>query len=215
MMKDKFFTSHFESRELELRESEGESSPGTISGIACPFDVLTGEGALWGFREKFAPGSFKKTLEENSHDVKAYWMHTKQLILGSKQAGTLRLKETDRGLEFEIDLPDNETGRNAAVSVKRKDVTQVSFGFRAVKQEWDETDPENIVRTVTEADLWEVSPEAFGAYGDATTVGTRDIKADYDEYKNIRNKDKLDSEKNVNQNILDLRKKQITIHERS
>ena len=203
----------FEVRTLELREKEG--SAGTISGIACPFDVLTVPGALWGFREKFQPGAFRGSIASNEHDIKAYWMHEKTLILGSVRAKTLRLEEKSEGLHFEIDLPDNDNGRNAAVSVGRGDVTQVSFAFLAKKQEWDETDPKNVIRTVTEADIYEVSPEAFGAYGDATNVGTRAIETDYNEYKSVRDKDKSESEIKVNQAILDLRKQQITIHERS
>lgn len=207
--------STFETREFELREREGDA--GTVAGIACPFDTLTEDGALYGFREKFAPGAFRNTLKDSGHDVKAFWMHNKEIILGSVRAGTLKLEETEKGLQFEIDLPNNTNGRNAAESIKRGDVDQVSFGFQPVKQEWNDKDNENIVRTITEADLFEVSPEAFGAYGDSTSVSTRakDRKAEYDDYKNVRDKDKLNEEIKVNQNLIDLRRKQILLHERS
>jgi phage head maturation protease len=46
----------------------------------------------------------------------------------------------------------------------------VSFGFRALKQEWDESDPENIIRTITSADLFEISPVAFPAYPDSAVA---------------------------------------------
>ena len=58
----KINTSLFETRELELREAEG-GGPGMIAGIACPFNVLSADGALYGFREKFAPGAFRNSIE--------------------------------------------------------------------------------------------------------------------------------------------------------
>ncbi|MEF7566439.1 HK97 family phage prohead protease, partial [Bacillus infantis] len=81
--------------------------------------------------------------------------------------GTLRLYEDDIGLRFELDLPNTTLGNDAYETIKRGDVDGVSFGFSMRKQEWDEADPDNIVRTITQADLFEISPVGFPAYPDS------------------------------------------------
>src|SRR3546814_4468734 len=89
--------------------------------------------------------------------------HDRGRVLGRSSTGTLRLKEDDKGLAVEIDLPDTSDGRDVATLIQRGDVSGMSFGFRVTHDEWDETvDPP--VRTVHAVELREVSVVSEPAY---------------------------------------------------
>ena len=60
-------------------------------------------------------------------------------------------------------------------SIRRGDVDQMSFGFRTKKDEWDDTNPNNIIRTLVEVELFDVSPVTYPAYP-ATSIGVRSAK---------------------------------------
>jgi HK97 family phage prohead protease len=166
--------SFFDCEGIELR-AEGEKK--ILRGYAAVFDKLSKP--LYGFREKIKRGAFKESVKNNN--IRALWNHNTDMVLGSTKNNTLRLEEDDKGLKFEIDLPDTQYGRDAAVSVSRGDVDGMSFAFNVKKQEWDEEDLKNVVRTLVDVDLHEVSPTAFPAYSQ-TKVTIRSVKEDYDDY---------------------------------
>ena len=56
-------------------------------------------------------------------------------------------------------------------TVERGDVSQMSFGFQTLSDEWHMEDEEEI-RTLKKIKLWEVSPVTFPAYTD-TDVAVR------------------------------------------
>jgi Caudovirus prohead serine protease len=71
-----------------------------------------------------------------------------------------RLFDEERGLRFELDLPDSPLGDNVRSAVKRGDIDGASFRFVAGDEEWDDD-----VRTITKvAQLFDVSVATFGAY---------------------------------------------------
>ncbi|HXH52544.1 MAG TPA: HK97 family phage prohead protease [Sphingomicrobium sp.] len=159
---------------LELRAAGDASELGTAAGYAALFGVETDIGGWW--REKIAPGAFAKSLRES--DVVALHSHNTGRVVGRMKAGTLSLREDDKGLAFENALPDTSDGRDLNVQIERGDIAGMSFGFITRKQEWDETvDPP--LRTILEAELFEITYTAFPAYPD-TSVGLRDLE-------NIRN----------------------------
>lgn len=142
--------------------------------------TLTGYAAIFGeqaeigyyFTEVIAAGAFAETLK--TADVRAYFDHDRGRVLGRTSAGTLRLREDNRGLAVEIDLPDTTDGRDVRTLVERGDISGMSFSFDAVKQEWDETtDPPT--RTVREVRLYEVSVVSEPAYtGTSVALRSRD-----------------------------------------
>lgn len=158
--------------DMEVRAEEGK--PTILRGYAAVFEKLSVP--LYGFREKIRKGAFAKSIERN--DIKALWNHNSDYPLGSTKAGTLKLEEDDRGLWFELELPDNSWGRDAAVAVRRKDVDGVSFGFEVEKEEWDNSNPKNVIRTLVEVNLIEISPTPFPAYP-ATSVSARSVLAEH------------------------------------
>lgn len=139
-----------------------ETDKPKIIGYAAIFNVLSDD--LGGFREKIAPGAFRKTLQQND-DVRALVDHDSKLVLGRKKAGTLNLNEDERGLYIEINPPDTNAGKDAIISIKRGDINQMSFGFFTVDQEWT-TENEEEIRTLKEVKLFDVSIVTYPAYPD-------------------------------------------------
>jgi uncharacterized protein len=140
----------------------------TVGGYAALFDTETEIGGM--FREKIAKGAFAKAV---AGDVRALIDHDTGRVIGRTKAGTLRLEEDDRGLAVEIDLPNTSDGRDIAELIERGDVSGMSFGFRVTKQEWDESG-EMPLRTIQEAELFEVSAVAFPAY-EETEIAMRSL----------------------------------------
>lgn len=155
---------------LELRaEGDGESGQ-TTKGYACLYDNDTDIGGY--FIERFSKGAFTKSLKER--DVVALHSHDDGRPMGRMSRDTLRFADDDKGLGFENDLPDTQDGRDLATSLDRGDIEGMSFRFRAIKEEWDESG-DIPKRTVIEAELYEITYTAFPAYPD-TEVGMRSLE---------------------------------------
>ena len=150
-------------------QAEGST---TIVGYAAIFNSPTDICGIW--TEVIEPGAFADSLRSNSRDVLALYSHEIERLLGRQSAGTLRLKEDDKGLAVEIDLPDTSDGRDVAVLVERGDLKGMSFGFCVTKQEWDET-VTPAKRTIMAVDLYEVTVTADPAYDD-TEIGMRSLE---------------------------------------
>lgn len=149
-------------RELRAEDGKGEGEKAKISGYAAVFDVLSED--LGGFREKIQAGAFSRSLQDG--DQKALWNHNTNYVLGRKRAGTLELVEDEVGLRFVIYPPNTSAGRDALEVIKRGDVDQMSFAFRvpgADGEGWEQVGNQ-IIRTLREVELFEVSPVAFPAY---------------------------------------------------
>lgn len=144
----------------ELRlESDGEAR--TIRGYAAVFDSLSSP--LMGFREVIRKGAFKKTIKDG--DIRALWNHDPNYVLGRKSARTLRLDEDEKGLHSRIFPPDTQWARDLMHSIERGDVSQMSFGFRVVKDNWLPAGQDGLpVRELLSVQLFDVSPVTFPAY---------------------------------------------------
>lgn len=176
--------------EIELRADEDKK---TLAGYAAKFESLSVP--LFGFREKIRKGAFADAIKKNN--IRALWNHNPDFVLGSTKNGTLQLQEDSKGLRFDLELPDTQAGRDAAVSVSRRDVDGMSFSFEAKKQEWDEKDEKNVIRTLIEVDVKEISPTAFPAYP-ATKVVARSVKDDYEDYSNEQKTEKEKRQNDIN-----------------
>ncbi len=177
---------------LEIRKKEAGGN--MITGYAVKWEELSLQMGNWyRFRERFRKGAFTDSL--GTDDQRALWSHDTSQVLGRRKNNTLRLEEDDIGLRFEIDLPDTTLGKDAHESIRRGDVDGVSFGFRMNKEEWDETDPTNIIRTVLRANLIEVSPVAFPAYEGSSEVSTRSQDEPYTRYRELSTKEKTEQAK--------------------
>lgn len=163
--------------EVALRAGEDADAPKLV-GHAAVFNEWTRIGeAPFGelFEEQVAPGAFRKTIREG--DIRALWNHDPNIVLGRVKAGTLELREDEKGLSATIMPPDNEWGRPVLDAVKRGDVNGMSIAFQVVKDSWvmpdKQAEPGTLrKRTIREAKLFEVSPVTFPAYPQ-TDIGAR------------------------------------------
>lgn len=171
-------TAELEYRTFGLDEVRTVGDGNTLVGHAAVFNTVI---ELGYFREQILPGAFKKTLSDNA-DVRALFNHDPNIILGRTKSGTLKLREDDTGLLSEISMPDTAHGRDLMTSVKRGDIDQMSFAFQAVQEQWDETDENNPIRTITEARLFDVSPVTYPAYP-TTDVSARSAEAILTEHR--------------------------------
>jgi HK97 family phage prohead protease len=151
---------------LEQRNVEGDDRK-KLHGHAALFNRSADMGR---FDEQIAPGTFSESITVD--DVRALWNHNSDYVLGRTKAGTLRVWEDEDGLAFEIDPPNTQWARDLQISIDRGDVSQMSFGFYVLEQEWQERDGERDLRTIKKVQLWEVSPVTFPAYAN-TDVALR------------------------------------------
>lgn len=109
---------------VELRNAKIEGN--RLTGLAHAF----GKRALIGKRyEEMAPGAFDKALNSPTADVRAFFNHNPNMLLGRQGAGTVQVESTDEGLAFGIDLPDTSYANDLRELVKRGDVSEMSFAF--------------------------------------------------------------------------------------
>jgi HK97 family phage prohead protease len=104
------------------------------------------------------------------------------MVLGNSENNTLKVWEDEIGLRFELELPDTTAGKDALTLIQRGDVKGVSFGFRTRVDEWDESDRTNVIRTLVDVVLYEVSPTSMPAYPQ-TSVAARSIQDIYTEHR--------------------------------
>lgn len=145
----------------DLQAEERADGQGIITGHAAVFNQLSED--LGGFREMIAPGAFTDTILAD--DVRALFNHDGNFVLGRNKAGTLELAEDSIGLAVRIKPPATQWAKDLLVSMKRGDITQMSFGFQVVKdgQKWMR-DGTNVIRSLLKLRLFDVSPVTFPAY---------------------------------------------------
>jgi len=154
---------------VELRAT----SAGRLEGYAAVFDSSSQD--LGGFTESVRPGAFKRSLASPA-GILALYDHDSRSILGRVGAGTLRLVEDTRGLQFEIDLPETSIGSDLSVLVKRGDVSGASFAFTTPKggDHWTRSAEGDPHRELIDVDLREITVTANPAYLD-TEVAKRHL----------------------------------------
>ena len=146
--------------ECQIRANYDEPKIPKIVGYAAVFDTTV---EIWaGYSERIAPGAFTKTIQDD--DVRALINHDPNYVLGRNKSGTLKLSEDNVGLRYEITPPDTQVARDLMTLLKRKDISQSSFGFNIIGEKRDTSTKGKLVRTITEAKLFDVSPVTYPAY---------------------------------------------------
>lgn len=138
----------------------------------CGYAAVFGEMSLpmGSFRECIEPGAFRESVEND--DIRALYNHDTNYVLGRTTNGTLALREDPHGLYYEITPPETTWARDLMESIRRGDITQSSFGFRVLADEW-----EGDTRRLMKVALYDVSPVTFPAYPQ-TDVSIRSIEAE-------------------------------------
>lgn len=153
---------------IEVRADDGMIRAG---GYASVFDKFS-EKLGFGYVETVEKRAFTKTLQES--DVLGLFNHDLSRLLGRVKNGTLRLATDERGLSYEVDLPDTPTGVEVAKLLERGDISGSSFGFRAIEEDWTRTESGYPHRRILVAALRDVGPVTLPAYSDAS-VGLRSL----------------------------------------
>ena len=151
-----------EKREFRMENASYEGE--TVRGYAAVYN--SDSEWMGGFYEQIASGAFDSVLD---NDTRAYFNHDENLLLGRVSSGTLRIGSDERGLWYEIDLPNTSYAKDLVELMKRGDVTQSSFAFLIERDRWEERDGKTyrIIEKVSR--LLDVSPVAQPAYPDATS----------------------------------------------
>lgn len=182
----------FERRTIQMTEIRAQND-GRISGYAAVFNQPS-ELLYGSFREVIKPGAFLSSI---SNDIRALWNHDTAYVLGRNKAGTLQIAEDDRGLKVDITPPDTQWARDLMVSIKRGDISQMSFGFNVKKDNWSSTQEDGTqTRTLEDVNLHEVSVVTFPAYPQ-TAVAVRDLSHRLDDLAELvamADEDKLSAE---------------------
>jgi HK97 family phage prohead protease len=147
--------------EVRVEQADGDFRP-VIRGYAIVYDSLSEN--LGGFRERIRPHAVERTLRDGL-DVRALVDHDPAKILGRTRAGTLRLSSDRFGLRTEIHPPNTTAGRDIVESIRRGDVTGMSFGFRMIKDDFSERDDSGLyIREILDMTVHDVSIVTFPAY---------------------------------------------------
>ena len=151
-----------EKREFRMENAEYEGN--TIRGYAAVYN--SDSEWMGGFYEQIATGAFDEVMD---NDTRAYFNHDENLLLGRVSSGTLRLGSDERGLYYEVDLPNTSYANDLVELMKRGDVNQSSFAFLIDRDRWEERDGKTyrIIEKVSR--LLDVSPVAQPAYPDSTS----------------------------------------------
>ncbi len=159
----------FTIEDLRTIRADGDEPP-KIAGHAAVFNTWSED--VGGFIEMVRPGAFKRSIK--SDDIRALWNHNSDYVLGRNKAKTLTVAEDEKGLYFEAFPPDTQWARDAMVSIDRGDVSQMSFGFDTIKDQWNE-EATPVQRELIECNVFDLSPCTFPAYPE-TDVAVRALE---------------------------------------
>lgn len=161
-----------EEREFNLESASYEGQ--TIRGYAAVYN--SDSEWMGGFYEQIEKGAFDEVLD---NDVRAYLNHDENYLLGRVSSGTLRISSDERGLFYEVDLPNTTYANDLIELMKRGDINQSSFAFLIDRDRWEERNGKTyrIIEKVSR--LLDVSPVAQPAYPDATSeLKQRDLDSE-------------------------------------
>lgn len=163
----------------ELRVVTADDKRPRIVGYGIVFNVkseLISDGGRR-FREIIAPESVVDVLAPGA-DIRALVNHDRDKVLGRTKPGTLRYQIDDHGVRVDIDPPDTSYARDAVESIRRGDMSGMSFEFRVAKDGYSWTkDSDGVpLGTVQRMEvLREFSVVTFPAYP-ATSAAIRSLQ---------------------------------------
>lgn len=128
------------------------------------------------FVETIQKGAFRKALKNRSFDIDFLAEHNKKLILASTRNGSLELTEDRKGLFMSAKITPTTWGLDYYKLIESGILTNMSFGFKTIKDDW-RVDKDGIYqRIVLELELYEVSVVREPAYLQSS-ISSRDLLA--------------------------------------
>jgi len=170
LQKNKIVRSEYRMEDVEI----GEDEEVILRGYAAVYNSDSEN--MGGFFEQIAPGAFRDVMGD---DVRAYLNHDENRLLGRVSSGTLTISSDDRGLYYEVKMPNTTYAKDLIELMKRGDINQSSFAFLIGDDYWEERNGETY-RIITKISrLLDVSPVAQPAYPDATSeIAARDLETE-------------------------------------
>ena len=189
-----------------------DSDKKIIQGYAVVFDAWA-DVRSWGesWKECIRKGAFTQSLKENN--ILALYNHDFNNVLARKDVN-MKLVEDDKGLYFEIELPDTTQGNDLYELIDKKIVNQCSFSGYVRKNLWSEDNGGNVLREILEIDLIEITITPIPAYEvtEAEVKRSREIKSTKE-----NKEDKLDFEEIIRESkrkLKEIRESERELNER-
>lgn len=140
---------------------------------AAESGIIEGYGSVWdvvdSYGDKVVPGAFERTLKEaraNGRMPAMLWQHDPAQPIGVWQ----EMVEDQNGLHVRGKLADTQRGREAYELVRLGALTGLSIGYLVKSYRYDDRSG---ITTLTDLDLWEVSPVTFPANTEARITGVK------------------------------------------
>ena len=159
---------------VTLRAKTADDDGDVLEGLAAQFNTWTQIGdPEWGFMESIAPGAFTRSIQDD--DIRSFFNHDSNIVLGRTSAKTAAFVEDDIGLRAVIRPPGTAAARDVITLIRRGDVTGMSFMFRTRKDQWEEPATKGALpkRTLMDVQLYEAGPVTFPAY-ESTSIHARE-----------------------------------------
>lgn len=170
---------------LRAAGDEGEAEGPLMVGHFAVFNQWTEINSYEGnFLEMFAPGAFKRTINNNRSKMKVLFQHGYDYVIGDKPLGPItELREDEEGAYYEVPLLDAGYVREEVLPGLEAELYGASFRFRVIKEAIDE-EPEASdhnphalpERVVKEAHVVEFGPVTFPAY-EGASAGLRSLES--------------------------------------
>lgn len=162
-------------RHVEFRAKPSDDGL-TLDGYGAVFNEWTNIDSYEGqFRERIAPGAFKRTLGMRAPVLQ--FDHGSHPLIGSIPLGRITsITEDAHGLRVKARLSDNWLVEPVRDAIRDGAIDGMSFRFRVIDETWARGRDSVAERTITEVELYEVGPVVFPAY-EQTSVGVRSRQA--------------------------------------
>ena len=175
--------------------SEGEDEK-KAAGIGIIYDEWQ---EIWpGCMERISKGAVKKGAE-----VKSFFNHEPSQVLSTTSSNPpLKLKNTDKGLEYVSPIPPTSYGKDLEINLERGNVKGSSFAFSVPKdgvKAWEEKGI--YYRDITKLNLFEIGPVTDPAYI-STSANLRSAEDVYNKLVSERQEAK-DAEDNLEKTKLE------------
>lgn len=120
------------------------------------------------FKEKISKGAFQRAISKSDRDIDFLAEHDSSVVLASTKNGTLDLKEDDKGLYMEARVINTSAGRDWYEMISSGLITNMSFGFQSINDEWRSVGENLFERTINDLELFEVSAVRNPAYAQSS-----------------------------------------------
>lgn len=163
-------------RMVEFRAAKSDDGM-TLDGYGAVFNEWTNiEDPVGVYRERIAPGAFKRTLGMRTPILQ--FDHGSHPLIGSIPLGRITsISEDAHGLRVKARLSDNWLVQPVRDAIRDGGITGMSFRFRIIDESWERSRADGMEeRTIREVELYEVGPVVFPAY-EQTSVGVRSRQA--------------------------------------